>query len=257
MRTPFRLTATLLRSQVARALRGRKEHLPLRRILVEDEGQGASARGGEALSAPLLWATGTVDPLLSPGIGKFTRQLQRAGHTVFLETDGMQLRRRIHEFQPDGHLYLTVRLYGTAHMHDRRMQRDGAFALALEGFRAAAGSGFLCCAHVVVEQETQLHEVSQLLEQLCAVKLDGMIITARDDAATMQRETAMAARGLIGSAWWASFSRLVQEALNVADGTAAVAAAGPIGAGGTQPPRNTGAGHARDEAVSSEGVAVQ
>lgn len=169
----------------------------------------------------------------------------------------MQLRRRIHEFHPDGHLYLTVRLYGTPHMHDRRMQRDGAFALAIEGIRAAAGSGFLCCAHVVVEHETQLHEVSQLLEQLCAMKLDGMIITAQDDAATMQRETAMAARGLIGSAWWASFSRLVQQALNVADGTAAVAAAGQAGAGGTQASRNTGAGNARDEAVSSEGVAVQ
>jgi hypothetical protein len=256
MRTPFRLTATLLSSQIARAVRGRKEYWPLRRVLVEDEGQGASARAKEALSAPLLWVTGAADPLLSPGIGKFTRQLQRAGHAVFLETDGMQLRRRIHEFHPDGHLYLTVRLHGTPHVHDRRMQRDGAFASAIEGIRAAQGSGFFCCAHVVVEHETQLHEVSQLLEQLSAVKLDGMIITAQDDAVAMQHETAAAARGLIGSAWWVFFSRLVQQALNVADGAAA-AAVGPTGVGAAQQARNTGAGNARDEAVSSEGVAVR
>ncbi|MGA2419792.1 MAG: hypothetical protein ABSG69_06875 [Candidatus Acidiferrum sp.] len=148
--------------------------------------------------------------MASPSVGSFTRDLQNVGHTVFLVTDGTRLRRRIHEFRPNARLYFTVRLYGMPHTHNRRLGRDGAFTLAIEGIRAAQLSGFFVCANVVVDHDTQLHEISQLLEQLGSVNLDGMIITAENDGNKVQRETAAAARGLIGNSWWASFSRLVQ-----------------------------------------------
>ncbi len=215
--------------------------------------------------SPILWLSGVADSsssgtsssdtLSSPGVGKFTRQLRDAGRTVFLETDGTLLRRRIHEFRPDARLYLTVRLYGTPHTHDRRMKRDGAFALAMEGLRAAHLSGFLICAHVVVEHDTRLHEINLLLQQLCIMNLDGMVITAESDASKEQRETAIAARGLIGNAGWASFSRLVQLAIDEPQGGAATVAG--VQQVATQAPKNSQARGARDAAVSSEEVAVQ
>jgi len=284
MRTPYRLAGTLARFRLAQALPGTKKKLPLLRIQVPEAveetakvtvgkvapaAKKSSANGGSSTAAskspktppsPILWLTGTAngslpDALSLPAVGKFTRQLRDAGHTVFLETDGTLLRRRIHEFRPDARLYLTVRLYGTPHTHDRRVKRDGAFALAMEGLRAAHLSGFLICTHVVVERDTQLHEVNLLLQQLCSMNLDGMIITAESDASKEQRETAIAARGLIGNSGWASFSRLVQlsfdEPQSGAPTVAEVQQAAP------QAQNDSKARGAHDTTVSSEEVAVQ
>src|SRR5271170_578395 len=216
MRTPYRLAGTLARFRLAQALPGTKKKLPLLRIQVpETVDETPKATAGKAAPAakktlvngassvvaskspktppsPILWLTGVAgssssgttssDTLSCPVVGKFTRQLRDAGRTVFLETDGTLLRRRIHEFRPDARLYLTVRLYGTPHTHDLRMRRSGAFALAMEGLRAAHLSGFLICTHVVVEPDTQLHEINLLLQQLSGMNLDVMIITAKSDA---------------------------------------------------------------------------
>jgi len=266
MRTPFRLAATILKSQLSGALPGKKEKPPLCRMVVSDVAEkAASVHGAQAPArdkrakgplAPILWLAGTDDPLAGPSVGTFTRDLQNAGSIVFLVTDGTRLRRRVHEFQPNSRLYLTVRLYGMPHTHDQRMGKEGAFALALEGIRAAQLSGFFVCANVVVEHDTQLHEISQLLEHLCSVNLDGMIITAENDGNKAQRETAMAARGLIGNPWWASFSRLVQLCFDEP---------GPAVASGSVPAKNGAFSRAndlsartkQDTTVSSEEVALQ
>jgi hypothetical protein len=214
MRTPYRLAATLAKFRISRALPGKKQKLPLQRVLVPSVAEKKVSPSlddhAKLPASPILWLTGTPDSLSSAGIGKYIQRLRDAGRTIFLETDGTQLRRRIHEFRPDAGLYLTVRLYGPPQVHDLRMQKSGAFALAMEGVQAAHLSGFLTCAHLVVERGSQLHEINQLLELLCAVNFDGMIIVAENDASEIQRETASVARSLIGNAWWSSFSRLVQ-----------------------------------------------
>jgi hypothetical protein len=280
MRTPYRLAASLLKFRLAQALPGVKEKLPLRRIVVADAAHAAAhgkisthtgdstaiGKHAKASVAPVLWLAGAADPasantlladtLSNPAIGNLTRQFRKAGRTVFLETDGTQLRRRIHEFRPDARLYLTLRLYGAPHTHDRRMKRDGAFAFAMEGIRAAQLSGFLICAHVVVEGDTELHEINRLMEQLGAVNFDGMIITAGNDAAKTQRETAIVARTLIENRWWASFSRLVQFSFDAPDGKVLPASISPRPAA-AQIPANPVVRDSRDAAVSSEKVAIQ
>jgi hypothetical protein len=294
MRTPYRLAGTLARFRLAQALPGTKKKLPLLRIQVPETvdqtpkatlrkaapaAKKTLANGASSVAAskspktppsPILWLTGVADSsssgtsssgtassdaLSCPVVGKFTRQLRDAGRTVFLETDGTLLRRRIHEFRPDARLYITVRLYGTPHTHDLRMKRDGAFALAMEGLRAAHLSGFLICAHVVVERDTQLHEINLLLQQLCIMNLDGMIITAESDASKEQRETAIAARGLIGNSAWASFSRLVQLSFDEPQSGAPAVAGAQQAAKQMQNDSKVRGAH--DAAVSSEEVAVQ
>jgi len=236
------------------------------RMLVADQAETtasahhveAAAKGpdGGRPTAPILWLTSSEEPLAMPAIAQFTRQLQNAGHTIFLLTDGALLRRRIHEFRPDARLYITIRLYGAPHTHDRRVGRDGAFALAVEGLRAAQLSGFFVCAQVIVQQETQLHEISQLLEQLCSLNLDGLIITAENGADKSQRETAAAARGLIGSSWWASFSRLVQRSFDEpVPGVVGGFVASPQDA--LRAPSNAAGRALHDAPVSSEEVALQ
>jgi hypothetical protein len=266
MRTPLRLAASILISELSGALPGKKEKLPLCRVAVPDAAEKtapaqsayASAKGKRVKgpSAPIVWLAGGEDPLAIPSVGSFTRDLQNAGHTVFLVTDGTRLRRRIHEFRPNARLYLTVRLYGMPRTHDRRMGKDGAFTLAIEGIRAARLSGFFVCVNVVVDHDTQLHEISQLLDHLCSVNLDGMIITAENDGNRVQRETVAAARGLIGNPWWASFSRLVQLSFDE-PGSAVTSGLVPMKNVAASRTHDLRACPKQDATVSSEEVALQ
>jgi molybdenum cofactor biosynthesis enzyme MoaA len=164
--------------------------------------------------SPSLWLTGPAELLGFSGIPGLARVLQDPRRTVFLETDGMKLRRRIHEFRPNARLYLTVPLYGLAATRNARMQKEGAFSQAMEGIRAAHLSGFLICAHVVIESATDLGEIAQLLELLRAMKIDGVVITAPEDSSDIDGQKLRAARSLLGNSWWAKFSRLARQSLH-------------------------------------------
>jgi hypothetical protein len=243
MRTPLRLAATIAKFRIAQAARGKGAASPLYRWILQF-GAGrlvavtgaAAAAGGEPVvkghlerakakraeallnapfaSSPIVWLTGPAELLDFSATPGLARWLQEAGRTVFVETDGGLLRRRIHEFRPDARLYLTIRLYGMAATHDLRMQKQGAFAQAMEGIRAARLSGFLICGHVVIEGPTDIGEIDQLLRHLRSLKVDGVVVTTNEGSSGPDQRKLAAARKLIGHAWWAKFSRLAQKALS-------------------------------------------
>ena len=221
MRTPFRLAATVLQTRFAEIV-GRGKTLALCRVAPQEDGAEESAAQRKTTRegyAPVCWLSGPGEPLANPSVGKLTRALQNAGHTVFLETDGTLLRRRIHELRPDARLYLTIRLYGMRESHDRRMERDDAFALAMEGVRAAQLSGFLVCAYIPVDGDTSLEEVKLLLAHLRKTRVEGVVIASTNRAGAAPEELqkkVTEARNLIGNAWWMAFSRLAERTLNTA-----------------------------------------
>ena len=171
-------------------------------------------------SAPVVWIGGD-EPLLHPEMGQLTRCIAGIGRHVFLETDGLLLRKRIHEFRPVSNLFLTIQLNGLENSHDLRAGRAGAFHLALEGLRAARLSGFLICVHARVHAETELPEIAGLIQFARSLDVDGFVISSakseasslNPDAEALKRKTEEA-RALIGSKWWEFFSRLVAPVVN-------------------------------------------
>jgi hypothetical protein len=222
MRVPLRLAATLLKMRCAE-ISGIATSRPAVRCAPLPDGGAAqsfeTAFPSPGAAVPVYWVGGCGEPLLNPSLGKWTRGLQDAGCTVFIETDGALLRRRIHEFSPDTRLYFAIRFYGLRGSHDLHARRDGAFALAIEGIRAAQLSGFLVCAHLPVDGETDLGEVQLLLQLLTQMDFDGVVITsanaeAKVDAALAKKVAE--ARSLLGSAWWTAFSQLVERSMPAA-----------------------------------------
>jgi hypothetical protein len=232
MRTPFRLALALRQAGIAQTLHLEKKYQPIHCIRVpEDPGEPIlSAAEHAALlaapaspkrralrrRAPVVWLTNGGDPLEHASISRVTRELQDSRRFVFLETDGQQLRRHLHEFRPDARLYLTVRLHGTAGAHDLRAKEAGAFARAIEGMRGAQLSGYLVCAHVAMDTETKLADIRVLLQDLRGLDADGIVVTAANlggaEAATV-REMVRSAKSFLGNSWWASVSTYVELAL--------------------------------------------
>jgi len=206
-RFPLRLKAKIRRAQFARML-GRRLSASALVLRVELLRPGNGPRDPEVKSerelrdeagqsaAPVIWLGG-AEPLQHAACGKFARELADGSRYVFIETDGRFLRRRIHEFRPVSRLYLTVRF------------ADGGenWALGLEGIRAAKLSGFLICAHLPVQANTELAEMFGLIEKLRALDADGFIVTGETP------EKIAAVWGAVGDRKWMEFSREIEDAL--------------------------------------------
>ena len=166
-------------------------------------------------SAPVLWIGGE-EPLDHPVIGRITTALTAAGRTVFVHTDGVKLRPRIHEFRPDERTFLTLELAGRAELHDRIAGQAGAFRRALEGIRAAKLSGFHVCAHVTVGRHTEPCEMGELFESLDRHDVDGFIVSsggAITNGSTTNEvaEKLQEVRALVRCSRWEGFSQLLEE----------------------------------------------
>jgi len=200
MRFPLRLIADLAIGRVARALRLRRND-PLILNLAADESVPPAS--------PVVWIGGS-EPLERAEIARVANAVAAAGHYVFLQTDGILLRRRIHEFQPSSRLSLTIGFDGTRQSHDSRAARQRAFQAALDGMRTAKLCGFLLCAHLILQADGDAVELTMLHDELRKLNFDGFLISPAAPTSELARSVADARRRLL-SRRWALLSRLLDS----------------------------------------------
>jgi len=232
MKFPLRLSLDLLSSRIARALASGRDastifHLSpsafsatnQKEIEAESDPNAAvmeiPASVVAQTAAPIFWLGGD-EPLLHPVIGRIAAALNKAGRNVFLHTDGLRLRQRIHEFRPDPRLFLTVELAGREELHDRTAARPGAFTRVMEGVRAAKLSGFHVCAHVTVNLQTDVCETGELFEYLDNYDVDGFIVSSggglvESASRNELQEKLQQIRALVRCSRWEYFSSLLED----------------------------------------------
>jgi radical SAM family protein len=209
-RFPLRLRVALAKNRLLQAVEGGARNSPIRYLRAEDvlHSEGSLPVSHQALRNVLqqrksiVWIGGS-EPLAHAGIGHLARLILQSGHFLFLETDGIRLRPRIHEFQPKPRFYLAVRFLGPEAEHDRRLGRAGAFRAALEGIRAAQLSGFWVCAILDPPSEKPLADRVEFCTWLNELNLDGVLVRHHED-----RNAARDLNGVVNPAW-ARLSRLV------------------------------------------------
>lgn len=236
MKFPLRLSLDLLSSRITRALDGGRDNATIfhlspsafsstnqKEIEAESDPNAAvmeiPANIVAQTTAPIFWVGGDVEgdePLLHPVIGRIAGALNKSGRNVFLHTDGLRLRKRIHEFRPDPRLFLTVELAGREEVHDRAAGQPGAFTRVLEGMRAAKLSGFHVCAHVTVNSQTDVCETGELFEYLDNYDVDGFIVSSGGeliDPSTHNdlQQKLKEIRALVRCSRWEYFSSLLED----------------------------------------------
>lgn len=227
MRFPPRLKWDLARVRIAQKLfassrRSAVLHFDLAdfpaQTEIPDDGNSAasasvSSRDAQVLArlrentVPIVWIGGDT-PLHYPRIGHLAREIINLGRTVFIETDGTLLRRRIHEFRPVSRLYLVLSLNGLEAAHDLRAQHPGNFRATIESIRTAKLSGFHICVETKILADTQLSELRELAEFIHKLDIDGWIQTHPPVSAAAQspEEKLAAARKLVRNSGWKKFS---------------------------------------------------
>jgi MoaA/NifB/PqqE/SkfB family radical SAM enzyme len=231
MKFPLRLSLDLLRNRVVRAFAGGAQHPAIfhlspaafsstnqREIDAESDPNAAimeiPASAISQTAAPVLWVGGE-EPLQHPVVGRISAALNKAGRNVFLHTNGLRLRQRIHEFRPDERLFLTVELAGRQEIHDASVATPGAFQRIIEGIRAAKLSGFHVCSHLTVNASTDVCETSELFEYLDKRDVDGLIVSSgsrvsEDFVGAELQQKLEEIRALIRCSRWEYFSSLLE-----------------------------------------------
>jgi hopanoid biosynthesis associated radical SAM protein HpnH len=126
--------------------------------------------------APIVSICGG-EPMIYPDLGDLVRGiLQRRKH-IYLCTNGMFIKKRLHEFRPTSRMFFNVHLDGLEETHDRAVERKGVFQAAVEGIRAAKHAGFLVCTNTTVYKETDLDEIDQLFAFLTKLGVDGFMLS--------------------------------------------------------------------------------
>jgi hopanoid biosynthesis associated radical SAM protein HpnH len=213
MRFPLKLTANLTRYIATKRMRGEKK-FPLVMMLEPLHACNLTCTGCgrireykstidemltveqclaamEECGAPVVSICGG-EPMIYPEIARLVREILARGRHIYLCTNGMFIRKKLHEFRPSSSFFWNVHLDGLERTHDLCVERDGVFREAIEGIKAAKAAGFYVCSNTTIYKETDLSEIAELYAYLHELGVDGyMLSPAYNYSAVMTREIFM------------------------------------------------------------------
>jgi hopanoid biosynthesis associated radical SAM protein HpnH len=124
---------------------------------------------------PIVSISG-AEPLEYPEIAALTRAVLKDGHYLFLSTDGMLIRRRLHMIPPYTNFFWNVNLNGTEAVHETRTRKSGLFVEALDGIKAAKNAGFFVVVNSTIYPDTDVKDLGVLYDRLHAIHVDGYLL---------------------------------------------------------------------------------
>ena len=117
------------------------------------------------------------EPMIYSEIGSLVRGILKRRKHIYLCTNGMFIKKRLHEFRPTSRFFFNVHLDGLEETHDLAVERKGVFKAAVEGIVAAKRAGFLVCTNTTIYKETNLDEIDQLFAYLTKLNVDGFMLS--------------------------------------------------------------------------------
>jgi hopanoid biosynthesis associated radical SAM protein HpnH len=122
--------------------------------------------------APMVSICGG-EPMMYPQIGELVAGILERNKHIYLCTNGMFIRKRIHEFTADRRFFFNVHLDGLEKTHDICVEKEGVFREAIEGIKVAKRAGFMVCTNTTIYKETDMKEIEALFEYLEQFDVDG------------------------------------------------------------------------------------
>ena len=135
--------------------------------------------------APIVSICGG-EPFIYPELGRLVEEIIARKKHIYLCTNGMFIRKRLHEFKPTSRLFFNVHLDGLEKTHDMCVERDGVFQAAIDGVKAAKAAGFQVCSNTTIFRETDLNEIRELFQYLTTLEVDGFMVSPAYSYAAVQ-----------------------------------------------------------------------
>jgi hopanoid biosynthesis associated radical SAM protein HpnH len=118
------------------------------------------------------------EPLIHKDIARIVGGIVQRRKFVYLCTNALLLKKRMHEFTPSPYLVLSIHLDGLRERHDASVCREGVFDKAVEAARLALERGFRVTFNCTLFRDEDPAEVARFLDFARDLGVEGVTISS-------------------------------------------------------------------------------
>jgi len=126
--------------------------------------------------APMVSIPGG-EPLMHSQIEKIVEGLVARKKYIYLCTNALLLKEKLHLFKPSKYLTFSVHIDGQKEHHDFSVCREGGFELAIEGVREALKRGFRVTTNTTLFDGADPNSVRTFFDEMMALGVEGMMLS--------------------------------------------------------------------------------
>jgi len=126
--------------------------------------------------APIVSIPGG-EPLIHKEIVRIVEGIVERKKFVYLCTNALLLKKRMHEFEPSPYLTFSVHLDGNRERHDASVCQPGVFDRAVEAIKLALSRGFRVTVNCTLFQSETPEEVAQFMDFCMELGVEGVTIS--------------------------------------------------------------------------------
>ena len=117
------------------------------------------------------------EPLLHPQMPEIVAGLVARKKYVYMCTNALLLKEKLHLFKPSKYLSFSVHVDGQREHHDFSVCREGGYDIAMEGVRAAVAAGFRVTTNTTLFDGADPNSVRAHFDELMAAGVESMMVS--------------------------------------------------------------------------------
>jgi hopanoid biosynthesis associated radical SAM protein HpnH len=117
------------------------------------------------------------EPLMHSEIGKIVEGLVARKKYLYLCTNALLLKEKLHLFKPSKYLTFSVHMDGQKEHHDFSVCREGGYDLALDGIKEALKRGFRVTTNTTLFDGADPKSVRAFFDEMMAIGVEGMMLS--------------------------------------------------------------------------------
>jgi hopanoid biosynthesis associated radical SAM protein HpnH len=117
------------------------------------------------------------EPLMHPEIDKIVEGLVARKKYIYLCTNALLLKEKLHLFKPSKYLTFSVHVDGQKEHHDFSVCREGGYELAIEGIREAVKVGFRVTTNTTLFDGADPRSVRAFFDEMMELGVEGMMLS--------------------------------------------------------------------------------
>jgi len=133
-------------------------------------------KAADECGAPMVSIPGG-EPLMHSQIEKIVEGLVARKKYIYLCTNALLLKEKLHLFKPSKYLTFSVHLDGQKEHHDFSVCREGGYELAVEGIREALKRGFRVTTNTTLFDGADPKSVRAFFDEMMELGVEGMMLS--------------------------------------------------------------------------------
>ena len=146
-------------------------HILKKDLSVEDCFKAVDECGAPMVSIP------GGEPLMHPQIAEIVEGLVARKKYIYLCTNALLLKEKLHLFKPSKYLSFSVHMDGQKEHHDFSVCREGGYDLALDGIREAIKAGFRVTTNTTLFDGADPNSVRNFFDEMMDVGVESMMVS--------------------------------------------------------------------------------